>query len=309
MGIGIDLGGTNIKGGIVDEQGRILRELTVKTDSARGYVEVKNALLGLIKKLLQQAPQAPEESIIGIGIPGILSADGSTVVSCPNLGWKNVALKKELEASLQQTVLLVNDANAACLAEAAFGSMAGRDNAMMITLGTGVGGGLLINGRIVTGAHGVATEIGHMIMAENFYSCGCGKNGCLETFASATALIRYCRMRIEQGTTSVLAVQPELDGKMIIDAAKAGDALATAAVDRLAEYLGWAIANISDLIDPEIYAIGGGLSVAGDFLLEKITREAGRRLTYPQQAVPEIVLATFGNEAGIIGAAQLENYH
>lgn len=305
MGIGIDLGGTNIKGGIVDEQGKILRELSVKTDSARGYADVKNDLLALIKELLLHAPA---EKAIGIGIPGILSADGSTVVSCPNLGWKNVDLKKDLEDGLTQEVQLVNDATAACIAEAAFGSMAGCDNTMMITLGTGVGGGLILNGRIITGAHGVATEVGHMIMAENFYSCGCGKNGCLETFASATALVRYVKMRLQNGVTSALKAEKKLDGKIIIDAAKAGDPLATEAVDRLAKYLGWAIANISDIVDPEIYAIGGGLSNAGGFLLEKIRIEAHKRLTYPHNAIPEIVLARFRNEAGMIGAANLGKY-
>ena len=305
MGIGIDLGGTNIKGGIVNEQGKILRELSVKTDSARGYADVKNDLLALIKELLLHAP---EEKAIGIGIPGILSADGSTVVSCPNLGWKNVDLKKDLEDGLTQEVQLVNDATAACIAEAAFGSMAGCDNTMMITLGTGVGGGLILNGRIITGAHGVATEVGHMIMAENFYSCGCGKNGCLETFASATALVRYVKMRLQNGVTSALKAEKKLDGKIIIDAAKAGDPLATEAVDRLAKYLGWAIANISDIVDPEIYAIGGGLSNAGGFLLEKIRIEAHKRLTYPHNAIPEIVLARFRNEAGMIGAANLGKY-
>ena len=305
MGIGIDLGGTNIKGGIVDEQGKILRELSVKTGSARGYADVKNDLLALIKELLLQAPA---EQAIGIGIPGILSADGSTVVSCPNLGWKNVDLKKDLEDGLTQEVQLVNDATAACIAEATFGSMAGCDNTMMITLGTGVGGGLILNGRIITGAHGVATEVGHMIMAENFYSCGCGKNGCLETFASATALVRYVKMRLQNGVTSALKAEKKLDGKIIIDAAKAGDPLATEAVDRLAKYLGWAIANISDIVDPEIYAIGGGLSNAGGFLLEKIRIEAHKRLTYPHNAIPEIVLARFRNEAGMIGAANLGKY-
>ena len=217
-------------------------------------------------------------------------------------------LKKDLEDGLTQAVQLVNDATAAGIAEATFGSMAGCDNAMMITLGTGVGGGLILNGRIITGAHGVATEVGHMIMAENFYSCGCGKNGCLETFASATALVRYVKMRLQNGVTSPLKSEKKLDGKIIIDAAKAGDPLATEAVDRLAKYLGWAIANISDIVDPEIYAIGGGLSNAGRFLLEKIHIEAHKRLTYPHNAIPEIVLARFRNEAGMIGAANLKKY-
>ncbi|MBC3795590.1 ROK family protein [Acetobacterium tundrae] len=305
MGIGIDLGGTTIKGGIVNSQGKILLERFIKTESHRGYSKLLNDLLTLIKELLSYAP---DEQLIGIGIPGILSWDGAIVVSCPNLRWKNVTLKKDLEARLTQEVNLVNDATAAGIAEAAFGSTLGKTSSMMITLGTGVGGGLILNGRIISGAHGVATEVGHMLMEKNFYSCGCGKNGCLETFASATALIRYCKMQMEHGVESSLTTEKMLDGKIIIDAAKAGDPLALEAVNRLARYLGWAIANISDIVDPEIYAIGGGLSYAGNFLLEKIRMETLKRLTYPQNAVPEIVLATFRNEAGIIGAANLKRF-
>jgi len=305
MGIGIDLGGTTIKGGIVNSQGKILLERLIKTESHRGYSELLNDLLALIEELLSHAQ---DEKMIGIGIPGILSGDGNTVISCPNLRWKNVALKRDLEARLSQEINLVNDATAACIAEAAFGSTIGKMSSMMITLGTGVGGGLILNGRIISGAHGVATEVGHMLMEENFYSCGCGKNGCLETFASATALIRYCKMQMEHGVESSLITEEILDGKIIIDAAKADDPLALDAVNRLAKYLGWAISNISDIVDPEIYTIGGGLSYAGNFLLEKIRMETLKRLTYPQNAVPEIILATFRNEAGIIGAANLKRF-
>ena len=202
-------------------------------------------------------------------------------------------------------MLLVNDATAACIAEAAFGSTRGRSSSVLLTLGTGVGGGVIINDRIISGVHGVASEIGHMIMEENFYDCNCGKNGCLETFASATALIRYCQKQIDDGVESELKKDNSYDAKQIFDAAKAGDALALAAVNRLANYLGWAIANVNDLLDPGIFVIGGGLSGAGAFLLERIQTETKSRLTYPQYASPEIVLATFGNEAGMIGAANL----
>lgn len=305
MGIGIDLGGTTIKGGIVSTQGHILEERYIMTESRRGYSAVLNDLVQLIKALQEIAPA---EKAVGIGIPGIVSGDGSTVLSSPNLFWKNMALKKDLEARLSINVLLVNDATAACIAEAAFGSIIGRANAMMITLGTGVGGGLILSHKIISGAHGVATEVGHMIMGENFYTCNCGKNGCLETFASGTALVRYCDMRLKQGISSSLKKSNILDGKIIMNEAKTGDKLALEAVDRLAEYLGMAISNISDVIDPEIYTIGGGLSYAGDFLLEKIRFATKKYLTYPDFAVPEIVLAELRNEAGIIGAANLMHY-
>lgn len=305
MGIGIDIGGTAIKGGIVDHLGVIQKERMLKTQSQLGYDQVLNDLVLLIKELQQLSPA---ETAVGIGIPGILSRDGETVVSCPNLNWQNRALKYDLESVLTLEVLLVNDATAACIAEAAFGSTRGRSSSVMLTLGTGVGGGVIINDRVISGAHGVASEVGHMIMEENFYNCNCGKNGCLETFASATALIRYCQKQIAEGVQTDLKANENFDARRIFEAAKARDSLALTAVNRLARYLGWAIANISDLIDPEIFTIGGGLSEAGDFLLERIKAETKIRLTYPQFAMPEIVLATFRNEAGMIGAANLGRF-
>ena len=305
MGIGIDIGGTAIKGGIVDHLGVIQKERMLKTQSQLGYDQVLNDLVLLIKELQQLSPT---ETAVGIGIPGILSGAGETVVSCPNLNWQNRPLKQDLERELTLEVLLVNDATAACIAEAAFGSTRGRSSSVMLTLGTGVGGGVIINDRVISGAHGVASEVGHMIMEENFYNCNCGKNGCLETFASATALIRYCQKQIAEGVQTDLKANENFDARRIFEAAKARDSLALTAVNRLARYLGWAIANISDLIDPEIFTIGGGLSEAGDFLLERIKAETKIRLTYPQFAIPEIVLATFRNEAGMIGAANLSRY-
>ncbi len=305
MGIGIDLGGTTVKGAVVNDQGEILNHRSFKTDGLRGYPKVLNDIKELIKELLALSPG---EERVGIGIPGILSGDGNTIVSCPNLNWQNIPLKHDLESELALEVLLVNDATAASIAEAAFGSTQGHKNSVLITLGTGVGGGVILNNRIISGAHGVASEIGHLLMEKNFYSCSCGKNGCLETFASATAIIKYCQMQLEQGRKSTLRTVAGFDGKAIVNAAKAGDPLAEEAVQRLAKYLGWAIANICGIIDPSIIAIGGGLSYAGEFLLEIIKIETIKRLTYPDIATPEIVLASFRNEAGMIGCANLQHY-
>lgn len=305
MGIGIDLGGTTIKGGIVSSEGVVLKKYTLATNIQRGYIGVLEDLVDLVEGLLAIVPN---EKSIGIGVPGIISGDGGTIVSCPNLHWKDRLLKQDLESCLPVKVFLVNDATAACIAEAVFGTLKGQANGMMITLGTGVGGGLILNHRIISGVHGVATEIGHMIMGENFYDCGCGKNGCLETFASATALVRYCLMRLEQGVSSLLDQEKILNGKLIMELAKSGDSLALEAVDRLANYLGMAISNINDILDPGIFAIGGGLSYSGDFLLEKIIQATKKYLTYPDYAVPEIVGASLKNEAGIVGAANIMNY-
>lgn len=306
MGIGIDLGGTAIKGGLVSDCGTIVQTLEFPTSRESGYEEIVEKLSQMIGALLEASPQT---QAVGIGIPGIISADSEIVLSCPNLGWKNKPLKADLEKKLNHSVHLINDANAAALGEFTYGSGSGCQSMVMLTLGTGIGGGLIINNQIITGAHGVASEIGHMIVGENFYNCECGKNGCLETFSSATALIKYVENQIRNGVHSSLEEGSALNGAIIFEAAQNNDPLAIEAVDRMCHYLGLAISNMNDLLDPELFIIGGGLSAAGDFLLEKIQDAASRFLTYPDVASPKIVMAGLGNRAGIIGAAGLKNYH
>ncbi|MGL4606629.1 MAG: ROK family protein [Eubacteriaceae bacterium] len=306
MGIGIDLGGTSIKGGLVDATGKILKEVACPTRVSLGYTAILEDICHLVKELMDFSKN--EETQVGIGVPGILSKDSQSILNCPNLQLKNVSLKADLEKKLDLEVFLVNDATAACIAEAAHGSSYGKNNSVMLTLGTGVGGGVIINNQVITGAHGVASEVGHMLVGKNFYACGCGKNGCLETFSSATALVRFCRMGIEEGENSLLKDQENFDAKAIFEAGKEGDLLALSGINRLANYLGLAISNINDLIDPDIFVIGGGLSYAGDFLLHKIQKAVKENLTYPEIAKPEIVLATFKNEAGIIGAANIYKF-
>lgn len=306
MGIGIDLGGTAIKGGIVSESGTVIKEISCKTRVKEGYPAILEDVCEMIKTLYETCEA--KKDFVGIGVPGILSEDGACIISCPNLFLKNIPLKKDIEERLGIDVLLVNDATAAGIAESVFGRSQGKKDSMVLTLGTGIGGGLILNNRMITGKHGVASEVGHMIVGENFYNCSCGKNGCLETFSSATGLIRYCERALEKKIPSKLDQLESFDGKIIIDFAKEGDELALAAVERMAKYLGLAISNMNDLVDPGIFVIGGGLSCAGDFLLEKIRKATRSYLTYPNVATPEICLATYKNEAGIIGAANIKKY-
>ena len=302
MQIGIDIGGTTIKGGIVDESGKIIKTLSISSNWAQGYHHVLGDLINLIQNLLDESGGLVE---IGIGIPGIVSEDGQMILACPNLYWKNRPLKADLEKELGLKVYMINDATAAALGEIRFGSGVGKKTIVMLTLGTGIGGGVIINNQIIRGVHGVASEIGHMLVGENFYDCSCGKNGCLETFSSVTALINYCQMRLEKKDESRLQKYEVLNGAIIFKEAENGDCLANDAVNRMSHYLGIALSNISDLIDPELFIIGGGLSAAGPFLLDKIKAATKKCLTYPQITRPEIVLATLGNQAGIIGASQL----
>ncbi len=302
MQIGIDVGGTAIKAGIVDESGEIIRTLSIPSNWVQGYHQVLSDLTKLVQNLLDERPELAE---IGIGIPGIVSEGGDMVLTCPNLYWKNRPLKADLEKELGLKVYMINDATAAALGEMRFGSGVGKKTVVMLTLGTGIGGGVLINNQIISGLHGVASEIGHMLVGENFYDCSCGKNGCLETFSSVTALINYCQMRLEKKDQSRLQKYEALDGAIIFKEAENGDCLANDAVNRMSHYLGIALSNINDLIDPELFIIGGGLSAAGPFLCDKIKAATKKHLTFPQIAKPEIVLASLGNQAGIIGASQL----
>ncbi len=305
MRIGIDIGGTMIKAGIINETGDILEQVTIPTNVRKDYRYILNNLCEIIKKFHNNNEA---EVFVGIGIPGILSGDGKTIVSCPNLNWKNIHLVEDIQKCIGIDVLLANDATVACVAEAAFGSLKDIKSGVLITLGTGIGGGIILNQRIITGAHGVASEVGHMIMGENFYDCQCGKNGCLETFASATALIKYCEMRLNKGAESLLMKEKNFDAKKIMDYAKLGDPLALEAINRLTDYLGRAIGIIIDIIDPEVFVIGGGLSNAGDFLMNKIRESAEKYITYPEMIKPIIVSAQLKNNAGMIGAGNLREY-
>ncbi|WKY46317.1 ROK family glucokinase [Eubacteriaceae bacterium ES3] len=301
MGIGIDVGGTAIKAGVVDERGYVKHRMHIATNLESDYEQILSNLEEIIVQLCKNSA----ESSVGIGVPGIVSANGEMVLSCPNLGWKNKALKKDLETRLDLKVNLVNDANAAAMGESLYGSGKGKTSSILLTLGTGIGGGLIINNGLIAGSHGVGSEIGHIIVGENFYQCGCGKNGCLETFSSATALTKYVNMRIKEGATSELKECQELDAEVIFDAAKKNDILACEATERMFYYLGLVISNLIDIIDPEIFIIGGGLSAAGDFLLKGIREATYKFLTYKELVRPEIVLASLGNDAGLIGAASL----
>ena len=314
MYIGIDLGGINIAIGIVDENGKIIHEESCETRSEREPQELIDDMIALVLKVLDEYNmQLNEITAIGVGIPGLADKDGN-VIFCVNLGWRNVPLRKMLEDALHTPVYIDNDATVAALAEYESGSMQNCKSGLMLTLGTGIGGGIILNGEIYSGFNGVGSELGHTVIGENFYNCNCGRNGCLETFASSTAIIKYTKkliMEMNEPTTIMENVEGNIDNlnaKIIFDCAKKGDKIATLAVNRLIKYLGIGILNIVNFIDPEIIVLGGGIAGAGQYLLDLITKEVIANKYYKDLPIAKIVLAQLGNKAGVIGAAMVAKH-
>ncbi len=307
--IGIDIGGTNLAGGVVNEDGKVVITDSIPTKAEEGYKAVLGRIIELCKNLIDKAKtEYPDQKVdsIGCGVPGIVK--NGMVINAPNVKWKNEPLAKDLEAATGLPVTLINDATAALVAENAFGASKGVDNSAMYTLGTGVGGGLIINGKVVTGSHGVATEFGHTLHKPNFYSCNCGKNGCLETYSSATAIVKQFEHLVEQGLKTELELG-DLEAKDIIDAAKNGDEAALAAFNILTDELALNMANLIDILDPEVFVVGGGVANAGDFLFDSLKDKVGKNITFKEVVgEPVIKPAQFGNDAGIIGAAYSGDY-
>lgn len=316
MKIGVDIGGTGIQAGGVNAEGKIVVRNSVPANAQAGYKAMSLSIGELINKtaaeINEKFPEDPAESV-GIGVPGVISPDGATVVKAVNIFWENVPLKKDIEALTGLATALGNDATVAGVAENRFGATKGADSAAMYTVGTGVGGSLILFGHIVKGAHGSATEFGHMYAGDDTYTCNCGKNGCLETFSSATGLIKEAQRRIAAGEqTTILeaaGANPEnINAKMVIDAAKAGDAVGTACFNRMTDKLAQNMAGVTDVVDPAVIAVGGGVSAAGDFLFDALNQKYRSYLTFPDAVTTKIVPAQFGNDAGIIGSAYIWDY-
>lgn len=315
MLIGIDLGGTSIKAGLVDFEGNILRQNSRPTRIEKGHISIINDIAEQIEELAG-AQGIPIEYIhsIGIGVPGLAEYDTGKVIYCSNLSWKNIELGRELYSRLGRKVYVENDATVAGLAESLFGSTKGAVNSVLITLGTGIGSGIIINGRIYSGSHAAGSEIGHMIVGENFYDCNCGNNGCFETLASATSIIRYSQHRIKEYGESSQILElagnkiENITAENIFDAAKSGDDLALEAVDRMCKYLAKGIMNIYNVLDPDIIALGGGVSKAGDFLLKRVKENVAKMIYTTDIKYGDIVIASLGNNAGIVGSAFLGYY-
>lgn len=309
LSIGIDIGGTKILGAIVDDNGLVLTQKRVSSP-AKDPDQMLNAVVELIQVLFASADS--EVASVGVAAAGFIDANQSTVLYSPNLSWRNEPLRERLEESIQRNVVIENDANAAGWAEYRFGAGKGSKDMVMLTLGTGVGGAIISDGAIRRGGFGIAGELGHIRVVRGGKQCGCGRNGCVEQYASGTALLEAARrLRMSNDPAGKLlatlqADSQELSGEHVRQALVARDPGTLGLLREVGAYLGEAMGSITAALDPEVYVIGGGLSEAGELLLEPIRESFLRELPAKGfRPVAKILAASFSNQAGVIGAADL----
>lgn len=309
--IGIDLGGTSIKMAITSHQGELLQKWTIPTNVLDNGTHIVPDIIESIKHHLDLYQLTPSDfEGIGMGSPGQVDFEKGTVVGAYNLGWtQEQLLKEQFEAAFGLPFVVDNDANVAALGEQWVGAGEDAKDVVFITLGTGVGGGIIANGQLLHGAKGSAGEIGHMQVSDKRLACSCGMNGCLETVASATGIVNLARVLSETYAGDSLLKQLIDDGiataKDVFDIAKQGDYFANQVVDECVHYLGKACSHIGNLLNPDYIIIGGGVSAAGDFLLDKVQSVFMENVLPSVQQSTTIKLATLGNDAGVLGAAGL----
>ena len=307
--IGIDVGGTKVLGGVVDENGKVIA--TARKDTPR---QGGSALTQTIADIAQELIQSHDIESVGVSAAGFVSSDRKTMLATPNIAdWNGVNLDAELTKLIGLDVIIENDANAAAWGEAKFGAGRNQAHMMMLTVGTGIGGGVVVNGALYRGAFGIAAEFGHMRVVPDGHLCGCGARGCFEQYASGNALLRHAREAISASPEIARNLLSRgdgtvegLTGKAITEAARDGDPVALAAFNTTGQWLGAGIATLSVILDPACVVIGGGVIDAGEILL-KPTREALER-TMPfagKHPYPQIIAAELGNEAGLVGVADL----
>jgi glucokinase len=309
--IGIDLGGMSVKAGLVDEEGRIVRKATCPTLVERGARPIVDDMARLCVDLIRDEGISEDEvKAIGVGLPGIEDPVTGHVPFCTNLYWHEVPVREWMNETIKKPIFIGNDATVAGLAESVAGVSKGKSSSVFVTLGTGVGGGIVLGGKVYSGFHGVGSEIGHMITVSGGDECTCGNKGCWERYASAGAIIRRGREAAQAHPES--KIYKDVDGKLedvtakiVIDAAKAGDETAVKVFDDYVFHLCEGLVSIINLIDPEVIVLGGGVSHAGQFLLDAINKTLPGMVFYKTMPYADIALATLGNDAGIIGAAML----
>lgn len=289
---GIDIGGTKIAGGLVSEQGEIVHRLEVPTDPG----DVR-AIVDAVAELIIELGSNEVLSTVGVGAAALINRSRDRVFFAPNVVWSDFPLKAALEEKLGRSVRLENDANAAGWAEFQFGAARDASSMVMVTMGTGVGGAIVDDGRLVVGGFGAAGEVGHIIIEPGGLLCGCGNRGCLEQYASGTALMREARERLGNETLNTDELALLLTS---------GDVPALSVFQDVCDAMGRGITSLVAVTDPEIVVIGGGVAVAGTLLTDLITSSfASHYGPYARRPVPKIVLATLGNSAGVVGAADL----
>lgn len=302
---GVDIGGTTVKMGLFEENGNILEKWEIVTNTADEGKAILPDIAASVKEKTEKYGLDKADIIgIGVGVPAPVTADG-VVNGSANLGWKYKEVRRELEELTGMKAVIGNDANVAALGEMWKGGGAGQKNMVMITLGTGVGGGVIINGKVITGEHGAGGEIGHIcVNYDEPDTCGCGNHGCLEQYASATGIVRLAKMRLEWETTSTALKKDSVTAKDVFDAVKAGDPVAIEIAEKFGKYLASGLVNLAVIADPAVFVIGGGVSKAGEVLIPFIQKPYKERAFFSNKEI-EFKLATLGNDAGICGSAKM----
>jgi glucokinase len=311
--IGVDIGGTKVAAAVVDEAGVMIEKLRVDTPGSTPGA-VNDAIADLVWKLREKY----EVDAVGMGAPGFVSADRSTVLFTPNLSWRAEPLGAEMTERLKLPVVVENDANCAAWAEVRFGAARGERNVVVLTIGTGIGGGIIIGGQLVRGEYGIAAEIGHMnVVIEGGLRCGCGNRGCWEQYGSGRALVRdaqdFARISpsLAQRMLELSGGDPDkITGPEVTQAAKEGDAAALEIYRVIAGSIGYGMADLAAALDPAVFVIGGGVADAGELLREPVEKSYLERLTgRGRRPIAKVLIAQLGGEAGIVGAADLAREH
>jgi len=308
--IGVDIGGMSIKIGIVDECGNILYKSTFKTE--KNPISATENIARQINTMLNDNNISLDKiKGIGIGCPGAVNSEEGVIDFLPNLEWENIEIAKMLKNYFDLNVKISNDANVATLGEFTYGCAKGYNSAIMFTLGTGVGGGIVIDKKLFEGELSRGAELGHITLFLDGEECTCGRKGCVERYISATALINQTKKKMAQNLSSMMwdyvnGNINKVDGKTAFECAKKGDKAATEVVDKYVYYLGESILNMLNIFRPQAFIIGGGISGAGDFLIDKVNKYC-EKASYGYKKAPktQILRASLGNDAGIIGASLL----
>ena len=309
--IGIDVGGITIKFGIVDKAGNILSKSAIKTENIAPDVMIKKVNDGIIKLLRGSNLSYDDVSGIGVGCPGAINSKLGIVKYSSNLKWTDFNLKQCLENLTNKPVKVANDADAAALGEIIFGVAKNYDNVILLTVGTGIGGGVIIDKKLYEGSNGMVSELGHIIMRANGLPCGCGRKGCFEQYASATALIRQTKIAMQKNSNSAMWKEvngdiEKVDGKLAFSYAKLGDTTAKRVVNKYISYLSEGILDYCNIFRPDAVVLGGGISKEGKYLTDKVIKYL-EKFDYGYKGTPKPAILTAGlkNDAGILGACSL----
>ena len=303
---GVDVGGTTVKMGLFDKEGSVLDKWEIPTvKDNEGAAVLPDVAESILAKMSEKGIEKEEVEGVGIGVPGAVNSEGVMVGGAVNIGWGVFNVEKVLNGYLDLPVKAANDANVAAFGEMWQGGGKGYSNMVAVTLGTGVGGGIIIDGNILTGATGAGGEIGHIhLVDDEVEECGCKNKGCLEQYASATGIVRLAKRRLAKDDAPSILRDEKISAKSVFDAVKEGDAVAIEIAEQFGDYLGKGLAAVAAVVNPEIFVIGGGVSKAGGILLQYV-EPAFEKYVFAPCRNTKFALATLGNDAGIFGAAAL----